>query len=56
MAAVRTAEIAVAATRGAGAGLQAADGISAAQWREHWMDRDAAGVPRSVAPGPEEPQ
>lgn len=50
MAAVRTAENAVAAARG-GAGLPAADsvgGITADEWREHWVECDVDGIPRAV--------
>ena len=58
MATVRAAEIAATAARGVGgAELETnavAANISAAEWREHWMECDADGVPRAVVHWPHE--
>jgi XTP/dITP diphosphohydrolase len=59
MAAVRAAEIAATAARGGGGELETnavAANISAAEWREHWMECDADGIPRAVVHWSAEPQ
>ena len=52
IAAVRAAEIAATAARGVGSAELdddvAAINISAAEWREHWMECDADGIPRAI--------
>ena len=58
MAAVRAAEIAATAARGVGGAELGANAvaanISAAEWREHWMECDVDGIPRAVVHWPHE--
>ena len=63
MADVRAAEIAVTAARRGrdGAGRDSTTpavvtDISAEEWREHWMDCDAAGIPRALVHWPDDPE
>jgi XTP/dITP diphosphohydrolase len=62
MAAVRAAEIAVTASRRAregGSAIEAAPvatGITPDEWREHWMDCDADGIPRALVRWVQEPE
>ena len=60
MAAVRTAEIAATAARRGRDGAAALDDapvvtdIGAEEWREHWMDCDADGIPRALVHWPDD--
>ena len=62
MAAVRTAEIAATAARRGRDGAAALDDapvvtdIGAEEWREHWMDCDADGIPRALVHWPDDPE